>query len=78
MKTFLLIFAGLVLFAQEPKPKLPTIEELQTQVTQLKQQVADYQKQLIVAQANINASQDMIAGCYEKLVEAHAKIAQKK
>ena len=43
MKTIALAFIGLVLFAAEPKPKPPTVEELQAQVKQLQKQVAEWQ-----------------------------------
>ena len=78
MKTIALAFVGLVLFAQEPKPKPPTVEELQTQVTQLQQQVAQKDQQIAAMQANIDASQDMVSRCYQGLVDLHAKLPPKR
>ena len=78
MKTIALAFVGLVLFAQEPKPKPPTVEELQAQVAQLQQQVAQKDQQIAAMQANIDASQDMVSRCYQGLVDLHAKLPPKR
>ena len=78
MKTLALAFVGLMLFAQEPKPKPPTLEELQAQVTQLQQQVAQKDAQIAQMQANIVASQKMFGACFQSLAEAEQRAAQKK
>ena len=82
MKTIALAFVGLVLFAQEPKPKPPTVEELQAQVTQLQQQVA--QKDAQIAQMNgymqglYTAFQKTMGACYQSLAESEQRAAQKR
>ena len=78
MKTIALAFVGLMLFAAEPKPKPPTLEELQAQVTQLQQQVAAKDAQIAQMQANIVASQKMFGACFQSLAEAEQRAAAAK
>ena len=92
MKTIALAFVGLVLFAQEPKPKPPTVEELQAQVTQLtltitkleerektlQQETTQQSQQIAAMQANIVASQKMFGACFQNLTEAEQRAAAKK
>ena len=79
-KSLILVFAGLMLFAQEPtaKDKKPTVEELQSQVTQLQQQVAQKDQQIAAMQANIVASQKMFGACFQSLADAEQRAAAKK
>ena len=77
MKTLSLVFIGLVLFAQEPAKKPPTIEELQAQVTQLQQQMAQKDAQIAQMQASIVASQKMFGACFQNLAEAEQRAAKK-
>ena len=81
MRTIALLFAGLVLFAQEPSKKPPTIEDLQVQVTQLEQTVAAKDAQ--IAQMNgymqglYTAFQKTMGACYQSLAEAEQRAAKK-
>jgi Tfp pilus assembly protein FimV len=75
MKIIALAFIGLVLFAQEPAPKAPTVEDLQTQVTQLQQQIAQKDQQIAAMQANIVASQKMFGACFQGLADAEQRAA---
>jgi Tfp pilus assembly protein FimV len=68
---------SVVLSAQEPTKKPPTIEDLQTQVTQLQQQVAQKDAQIAQMQANIVASQKMFGACFQSLADAEQRAAQK-
>ena len=78
MKTIALAFVGLVLFAQEPAKKPPTIEELQAQVTQLEQAVAQKDQQIAQMQGGIVASQKMFGACFQSLADAEQRAAAKK
>ena len=77
MKTFALAFIGLVLFAQEPAKKPPTVEELQAQVTQLEQAVAQKDAQISAMQAQLTASGKMFSACFQSLAEAEQRAAKK-
>jgi multidrug resistance efflux pump len=74
----ILVFVGLMLFAVEPKPKPPTVEELQTQVTQLQAQISQKNQQIAAMQANIVASQKMFGACFQSLAEAEQRAAERK
>ena len=82
MRTIALLFVGLVLFAQEPVKKPATIEELQAQVTQLEQAVA--QKDVQIAQMNGYLQAEYVAfqkingACFQSLAEAEQRAAGKK
>jgi peptidoglycan hydrolase CwlO-like protein len=78
MKTIALLFAGLMLLAQEPAKKPATIEELQSQVTQLQQQIAQKDQQIAAMQASITASQKMFGACFQNLADAEQRAAAKK
>ena len=78
MKTIALAFVGLVMFAQEPAKKPPTLEDLQAQVTQLQQAVAQKDVQIAQMQANIVASQKMFGACFQSLAEAEQRAAAAK
>ena len=77
-KSLVLAFVSLVLFAGEPAPKPPTLEELQAQVTQLQQAVAQKDAQIAQMQANIVASQKMFGACFQSLADAEQRAAAKK
>jgi multidrug resistance efflux pump len=77
-KSLILVFVGLMLFAGEPKPKPPTVEELQAQVTQLQQAVAQKDAQIAQMQANIVASQKMFGACFQNLADAEQRAAAKR
>ena len=94
MKTIALAFLGLMLFAQEPvgplttqnslpasyvtPPKPPTLEDLQSQVTQLQQQVAQKDQQIAAMSAQLTASGKMFGACFQSLAEAEQRAAQKR
>jgi Tfp pilus assembly protein FimV len=53
----------------------PTVEDLQTQVTQLQQQIAQKDQQIAAMQANIVASQKMFGACFQGLADAEQRAA---
>lgn len=77
MKTLSLAFVGLMLFAQEPAKKSPTLEDLQAQMTQLEQQVAQKDAQIAAMQAQLTASGKMFSACFQSLAEAEQRAAKK-
>ena len=70
-------FTELVLFAQEPAPQKPTVEELQQQVAQLQQQIMPRDRQIAAMQANIVASQKMFGACFLNLTDGGQRAAKK-
>ena len=70
-------FTELVLFAQEPAPQKPTLEELQQQVAQPQQQIMQKDQQIAAMQANIVASQKTFGACFQKLTDAEQRAAKK-
>ena len=62
---------------QQAAPKPPTLEDLQTQVTQLQQQVAQKDQQIAAMQATITASQELFNGCAGMLADAELRAKKK-
>ena len=67
--------SGSVAQAQEPAKKLPTIEELKSQVTQLEQTVAQKDAQIAAMSAQLTASGKMFSSCFQSLAEAEQRAA---
>jgi len=82
MRTIALLFLGLVMFAQEPAKKPATIEELQAQVTQLQQAVAQKDAQIAQMQGYLQAEyvafQKINGACFQSLADAEQRAAVKK
>ena len=73
-----LVFAFLVVWAQEPTKKPATIEELQAQVDQLEHTVAQKDQQIASMSAQLIASGKMFSVCFQNLGDAEQRAAAKK